>query len=166
MTSREAVGGRAWPSFVLKDKRYVKVLSLWLNSTFGILGYWWIANKGQAGRGSVTTSRLGSLLALDPRSLPSDGLTAADAFFESIKNSKLMDVHELAVDNVRAEIDDFIIDLVVPAPSRESARGALHTLRNKLASEPSICGGRSVGEPEDDDPDPGDDEEDEEGNGA
>ncbi len=33
--------------------------------------------------------------------------------------------------------------------SREGAK-ALHTLRNKLASEPSICGGRAIGEPYED----------------
>ncbi|QDP18691.1 hypothetical protein [Sphingomonas xanthus] len=156
VTSREAVGGRAWPSVVLHDKLHTNVISLWLNSTFGILSYWWIANKGQAGRGSVTTSRLESLAILDPTSLASEQLASADVFFDGIKASKLMDVHELAVDPVRAQIDDFIINLLVSGDARVTVRQALQTLRNKLAEEPSICGGRRVGEP-----DEGSDEEEE-----
>ena len=88
---------------------------------------------------------------MDPRSLSPTQLAAADAFFEAIKGSKLMDVHELAIDPTRARIDDFILSLVATGEAQEKAAATLQTLRNKLAAEPSINGGRVVvGEPTED----------------
>ena len=64
-TSKKTIGGRAWPSISLNSREEEKALTLWANSTFGILLHWWHANKQQAGRGSMGVSALGSLPILD-----------------------------------------------------------------------------------------------------
>ena len=139
-TSRESVGGRAWPSFLLHERSFERVLTLWFNSTLGIVTFWWLANKGQDGRGSVTTTRLGTLTSFDPRKLTPLEVSAADAFFESFKGRPLMDVHEIALDDARADLDEFVAEKLLKVPDLTIAKNALKVLRAKLADEPSITG--------------------------
>lgn len=149
LTKRLAVGGRAWPSFVLAEPRYEKALALWFNSSLGILSYWWLATKSQDGRGSVTTSRLGNLISIDPRSFSETKLQEIDTYFNVFKSKALLDIHECAADAHRAELDDFVARVILETGVGTSAASdGLQLLRAKLAAEPSIAGGRS-GEHED-----------------
>jgi len=52
-TKRKTIGGRAWLSISLSSQRHERALALWANTTPGLLLYWWLANKQQAGRGSI-----------------------------------------------------------------------------------------------------------------
>jgi hypothetical protein len=143
LTTREAVGGRAWPSFLLKDRKYEKALALWFNSTLGILSFWWLSSKSQDGRGSVTTSRLGELLCFDPRSLTASELVAVDAFFDAFKLKHLLDIHECASDPHRAELDLFVArQFLKESNNINQVENGLQLVRAKLALEPSISGGR------------------------
>ena len=60
LTPDPSLGGRAWPTFKMADESHEIVASLWANSTFGLLTYWWSANKAQDGRGSITTTQIQS----------------------------------------------------------------------------------------------------------
>lgn len=143
LTSRPAIGGRAWPSFRLNQSAFEKVVTLWFNSTLGILSFWWSANKTQDGRGSVTTSRLGEMASIDPRALSEESLVEADQFFEAFKTRQLMDVHEADVDLARADLDSFIAEhLLMAGEHLSQVRDGLQLLRSKLVVEPSIRGGR------------------------
>lgn len=51
LTAEPSIGGRAWPTFKMKDPAHDIIASLWCNSTLGLLSYWWMANKSQDGRG-------------------------------------------------------------------------------------------------------------------
>ncbi len=115
ITSRPAIGGRAWPSFRLNDRRYERVVAIWFNSTLGILSFWWSANKTQDGRGSVTTSRLEEMTSIDPTNLNEATLVEVDQFFETFKLKSFLDIHECAVDEARAEIDRFVADKLLGA---------------------------------------------------
>lgn len=141
-TSRESVGGRAWPSFVLQNRQYEKLLTLWFNSTLGVLSFWWIASKAQDGRGSVTTSRLAELTVIDPRTWTDTDLLVANNFFDAFKGKHLMDIHECASDPHRAELDEFVVrSLLKVDPADEiAADNGMQLLRAKLALEPSITG--------------------------
>jgi hypothetical protein len=143
LTSRAAIGGRAWPSFRLTDPRFEKAVALWFNSTLGILSFWWSANKTQDGRGSVTTSRLGEMASIDPRAFDEEMLAEADQFFESFKTRDLLDVHEASLDLARAELDVFVAKHLLKAGQQlHEVTDGIELLRSKLVNEPSIRGAR------------------------
>jgi len=144
-TSKKAIGGRAWPSISLKNAEQEKALTLWANSSLGILLHWWHANKQQAGRGSIGVSALDSLPVLDVTKLPPKALSNAVAMFEDMKHRELRPINEISHDAVRAEIDTRIATEVLGFPKElVKPDGPLALLRQKLALEPSITGGKSA----------------------
>jgi len=143
LTSKKTIGGRAWPSISLKNAEQEKALTLWANSSLGILLHWWHANKQQAGRGSIGVSALGSLPVLDVTELSPQALAKAVAIFDEIKHRELRPVNEISHDAVRAEIDTRIATEVLGfSPELVTPDGPLALLRQKLALEPSISGGK------------------------
>lgn len=145
LTDRPSIGGRAWPSFKLANRGFEKFSVIWFNSTFGILAFWWIANKAQSGRGSVTTSRLGDLTLPDPRGFSVEELEVIDAFYEKMKTKHINDIHECADDPVRSEIDNFVIDRLIRAKDKQDAYyEAIKLVRNKIALEPTVAGDRGT----------------------
>ena len=138
LTTRKAIGGRAWPSFNLTDETHEKLVCLWLNSSLGILSYWWAANRTQDGRGSVTTTQLGKIMCIDPRSLSEQQLKRVDAFFDKAKGLKLANANEIASDDSRKQIDNFFASEILGTSSDLIA--ALGVLRAKLERETTIQG--------------------------
>jgi hypothetical protein len=144
-TSRHTIGGRAWPSIGLKSIDEEKALTLWANSSLGILLHWWHANKQQSGRGSIGVSALGSLPVLDVTKLSKKALVEAVAIFEDMKHRELRPVNEIERDPVRAEIDTRMATEVLGFPAEwVTLEGPLALLRRKLSLEPSITGGKLV----------------------
>lgn len=127
----------------MKDVAHDIIASLWANSTFGILGYWWSANKAQDGRGSITTSQISKFSILDPRALTAANTKKAMTFFNSIKETALLPAYKLADDPVRAQIDDFILkELLDTGVAFSDTAIMLAMVRKKLSLEPSFNGGR------------------------
>jgi hypothetical protein len=144
-TSRRTIGGRAWPSISLNSADYEKALTLWANSSLGLLLHWWHANKQQAGRGSIGVSALDSLPVLDVTKLSKKTLSKAVAIFEDMKHRELRPVNEITGDSVRWELDVRLATEVLGFPSGlVKPDGPLALLRQKLALEPSISGGKLV----------------------
>jgi len=143
-TSKKTIGGTAWPSISLASIDQEKVLTLWGNSTLGILLHWWHANKQQAGRGRIGVAALASLPVLDVTKLSEDRLAKAAAIFDEMKYKELRPVNEIAQDAVRAEIDKRVATEVLGfSPEFVMPDGPLVLLRQKLALEPSITGSKS-----------------------
>ena len=69
LTPTRALGGTAWPNFLIKDPRDETVTVLWANTTLGLILFWWTGTTQQAGRSRLSISRLPDLLALDTRAL-------------------------------------------------------------------------------------------------
>lgn len=144
-TSRKTIGGRAWPSIQLANAEQEKALVLWANSSLGLLLHWWYANKQQAGRGSIGILALESLPVLDVTKLPTEALAKVAAIFDDLKHKELRPVNEIALDAVRAEIDNRLATEVLGFPPElAAADGPLALLRRKLALEPSIAGTKQV----------------------
>jgi hypothetical protein len=119
------------------------IASLWGNSTFGLLTYWWSANKAQEGRGSITTTQIPNFSILDPRHLGSSKEKKARTFFDSVKSQALNSAHQLAKDAVRIEIDEFILrELLDVGANLKDMAGMLAVVRKKLGLEPSFNGGK------------------------
>jgi hypothetical protein len=144
LTPEPSLGGRAWPTFKMKDAAFDTVASLWANSTLGLLTYWWSANKAQDGRGSITTTQIPKFPILDPRTFAAGTLKKAEEFYGLIKAKRLLPAHQLARDPVRAEIDEFVLEelLRVDAEHLMMFIKMMTTLRMKLGSEPSFNGGK------------------------
>jgi len=142
-TSKKTIGGRAWPSIKLASAEQEKALVLWANSSLGLLLHWWHANKQQSGRGTIGVSALESLPVLDVTKLSEEALAKAVAIFDEIKHKELRPVNEIAQDAVRVEIDTRLVTEVLGCPPELAAPdGPLVLLRQKLALEPSIAGGK------------------------
>ncbi|MHB8085745.1 MAG: DNA methyltransferase family protein [Dehalococcoidia bacterium] len=142
-TSKKTIGGHAWPTINLASAADEKALVLWANSTFGILLHWWHANKQQAGRGRIGVSALGSLPVLDVSKLSKKALSKAVAIFDEMKSRELRPVNEIDRDSVRHAIDARLCTEVLGiSPELTAPDGPLALLRQKLALEPSIHGGK------------------------
>jgi hypothetical protein len=142
-TSKKTIGGRAWPSVNLQTEDQEKALTLWANSTLGILLHWWHANKQQAGRGNIGVSTLASLPVLDVTQLTPQSLAKAVSVFDDMKHKELRPVNEIDKGDIRHEIDTRIcIEVLGFPPELVVTDGPLALLRQKLALEPSINGGK------------------------
>jgi hypothetical protein len=142
-TGRPTIGGNAWPSVLLNNRDQEKALTLWGNSSLGLLLHWWHANKQQAGRGRIGVSALSSMPVLDVSKLSKKALSTAVTIFDELKIRELRPINEIDRDPVRHEIDTRLCTEVLGLPFEITAPdGPLSLLRQKLALEPSIHGGK------------------------
>jgi len=112
------------------DDRHAKALTLWLNSTLGLILL--IANRVET-RGSwvkFNKPMLHRLPVLDTRKLKSTQLAELENAFDRLAEKPLQPLSQMANDQVRAEIDDAIC--------RALGLGDLTKLRRALAREPII----------------------------
>lgn len=144
-SSKKTIGGMAWPSIILSNAEQEKVLTLWGNSTLGLLLHWWYVNKQQAGRGRSGVAALTSMPVLDVTKLSREAFTRAVAIFDDMKHRELRPINEIAQDTVRAEIDMRLATEVLGFPTElTAADGPIALLRQKLALEPSITGSKAA----------------------
>jgi hypothetical protein len=102
-----------------------------------------MANKAQDGRGSITTTRIPTLITLDPRTVKLGCSEKAAVFYGTIKHKTLLPAHNLSTDPVRAELDEFVLrELVDCGPKLSTMVNMIEVLRKKLRAEPSFNGGR------------------------
>lgn len=135
------IGGRAWLSIKLPGPKLEKALVLWGNTTFGLLLYWWHANKQQPGRGTIGKNALHNLSILDVSSLSGKQIDEACKIFNDVSQKSLDPLHQIDSDSVREEIDTRFAQDVLNLPS--SAYGKpLDLLRSKLGAEPTVRGGK------------------------
>jgi len=142
-TPRRTIGGRAWLSLSLSSPELEKALVLWANTSFGMLLYWWHANKQQSGRGSIGKTQLLTLPILDVTKLTGRQLRAAVELFDSMSDKELKPLNEIDVDSIRKELDDsFAVKVLGLRREIIAAEGPLELLRLKLSREPSIRGAK------------------------
>lgn len=143
MTENPTIGGRAWPTFKSVEERHESIISLWGNSTLGLLTYWWLANKAQSGRGSITTSQIEKFSVLDPRALSANQLKKTAKFYRNMKEDKMKAAFEADEDAVRKKIDRFVLEnLLSVGLEIEQIMDVMDGLRSKLVLEPSFSGGK------------------------
>lgn len=150
-TKRRTIGGRAWISIRLASEEQEKALVAWANTTLGLLLHWYHANKQQSGRGNIGRTALQDLPILDVTTLTPKQLEAAVTIFDDLKRKTMLPFHELDKDPVRKELDiRFGAEVLsLPAAILQSG-GALELVRMKLAQEPSIRGGKTPDQAEQD----------------
>ncbi len=144
-TEQEAIGVDSMPNIVFEEKQiYDCVWSLWSNSTLGLLCYWLICGKQQAGRGRSSKTSLESMTTLDVRQLSTEALANAKRIFNELKHQKMLPFNQMDEDPVRHELDRLLLSEVlgITEAERPDVHEGLALLRKMLCQEPSIHGGK------------------------
>lgn len=144
MTPHPALGGRAWPSFELKgdfdSPNHEKALAVWLNTTVGLIGRWYISSRQQPGRSMLSILRIGDIPAIDLNALNGKQLAAMASIFEEYKESHLQPAYQIDTDKTRQAMDEAILCGVMELP--KDALESLQTLRSQWRAETSVRGHR------------------------
>ncbi len=148
LTPKPAIGGRAWPSFQptaeneAENENWEKALCVWLNSTLGLLGRWWVSNRQQKGRANLTVTTMGSIPVLDLRAISADQRRALAEVFDQFENRTMLPANEAYRDEARQELDEAVLCGVLDLPS--TILDPLSTLRLQWCAEPSVHGGKKT----------------------
>ena len=142
ITPEECIGGRAWPSFALETAAWEEAVALWMNTTLGLIGFWFAGTRQHQGRASLTITRLGDLVSLDPRSLTDGQLSVAGDVFERFRRRPLLPANEAYRDEARHELDEAVLCEVLGLPVEVLA--PLAVLCTQWCEEPSVHGGKST----------------------
>jgi len=148
LTPGKSVGGRAWPNYRLDgddDDEIVKreqLTALWMNTTLGLIGFWWLGTRQQQGRAVLTITRLGDLIAVDPRRLAPDQTHRASEIFDELAGRDLRPAHEAVADPVRHRLDEAVLQEVLGLSGEVLDR--LAVLREQWCAEPSVHGGKRL----------------------
>jgi len=147
VTPVETIGGRAWPNVRPHNKTHEAAIVLWANSTPGLLLWWHCGSRQQAGRASLTISRLPDLPVLDTRALSAKQHRLAARIFNRFKRKPFLPANEAYHDKNRHALDRALLVELLGLP--ESILQPLDLLRRKWCLEPSVHGGKKTRPPED-----------------
>lgn len=145
-TPQPCIGGRAWPNYMLHGTdadevaAHEKLVTLWMNTTLGLIGFWWLGTRQQQGRAVLTITRLEHLPSIDPRRLSTRQIQRAQEVFDEFASLDLNPAHEAAADPGRARLDKAVLGDVLGLPAE--AIKQLAVLREQWCAEPSVHGGK------------------------
>ena len=135
-TDEDVMGGRVWPSVVIGNARQEKALSLFSNSTLGILLYWWQSSRQQSSKATLKVSALPDFITLNPSKLTEEQLQRADAVFDEMREKTLRPAAEAGTDRQRARLDRAVLCDVLGL--EEALYECVRHLARALSAEPSI----------------------------
>ncbi len=145
MTDMPCIRGRAWPSVIIEEPDYEYAFALWCNSTLGLICHWWSSNHTQSGRGTTTITGIPLISTLHLASLSSEQHKTAKTVFEKLTDARLLSFDQIDEDPSRAQLDRFLlVDVLGLHPRLCEPNGPLVILRQKLAAEPQINGGKKT----------------------
>ena len=130
-TKEKALGGTQVPTIDVEEK-YEKVLTVWSNSTLGILCFWAHVPKQQLGRSKATKSGMIDMPILDFTKLSTKQLRKFDRVFDKFMHEPFDRIMNLDTDTVRHRLDAKVMEIL----GLEDVR--LDKLRQLLAREPSL----------------------------
>ena len=148
MTPDPAIGGRAWPNFILQDSAWEKFVALWANTTIGLLHAWWTGSRQHGGRAIFTVQRLPDLLAPDPRRLPKTALPHTKRLFDKFGAVPLLPANEAYRDANRQALDRAVLVELLGLPT--DILEPLSLLRRQWCAEPTVHGGKRSRPPDSD----------------
>ena len=134
MRSETNVLGRMWWPVRIGDVPIEKVLSVWLNSSLGILSLMVARNTTQGSWVQLKKADLGELPVLDPRRLSSSQLKRLAKLFDKVAHEEFERLSGMALCPARRSLDDGIAR-ILDLPD-------LGKLREMLASEPVVSNRR------------------------
>ena len=142
LTSKKALGGRAWSGYRCHDTNHEVSLLLFTNTTLGLIAHWWNGSRQQIGRSIQTVSMIPEMMTIDPRKFTAKQFAKAHEIFNRFKTQEFLPANEAYRDNVRIKLDEAVlVDLL--GLDRDILE-SLDLLRYKWSSEPSVHGGKST----------------------
>ena len=136
-TERSLHGGRAWLALRHKDEAVLCAMSLWFNSTLGMMVHWSQAGRQQLGRAGTQLGAINRMPCPNANKLTKAQLCKAATAFERLKARPLMPCNKAHEDAGRADIDCAVADVFgLPA---EAAK-IVSDLRALWTAEPSVRG--------------------------
>ena len=148
LTPEAALGGRAWPSFAPDPDRagerelWEKALCVWLNSTIGLVGRWWVSTRQQKGRANLTITTIGRIPSLDLRAMTPATIRSMADTFDQLEEREFLPANEAYRDPARHDLDEALARRVLHLP-REALVGVAR-LRVLWCSEPSVHGNKKT----------------------
>ncbi|MXZ30512.1 MAG: hypothetical protein F4X37_08300 [Acidimicrobiia bacterium] len=144
LTPSAALGGRAWPAFRPSPggadlrETWEKALCVWLNSTLGLIGRWYVSNRQQQGRAILSVTAIGMIPVPDLRRIPSHRIVAAAKGFDDLADEAMLPANEAYRDGTRVMVDERTLCGLLGRP--ESELSHLAVLRQQWCAEPSVHG--------------------------
>ena len=111
-----------------------------MNTTLGLIGRWWVSNRQQEGRSSLTVTTLGRIPVLDLSRVTPDQVSALADYCDEILHWTLLPVYLAREDQTRLQIDRVVLCEILGLS--EEVLEPLETLRNAWCDEPSVHGGK------------------------
>ena len=142
LTPTSALGGRAWPNFLMTDRRDETAAVLWANTTLGLMIFWWFGTTQQAGRSNLTISRLPNLPALDSRAMSDAQHARAQGIFEDFRARPFLPANEAYRDLTRQALDEAVLVELLGLP--RTVLDPLALLRTQWCGEPTVHGGKAT----------------------
>ncbi len=144
MTPDRVLGGRAWPGYKLTDPRHGAFLTLWMNTTLGLISFWVTGTRQQKRRALVTVTRQARIPVYDPRTLSDTQLDQAGHLYEELKAVRFLPANQADQDTARHRLDAAVLcDLLrlheQANVSADDFTNALAVLRTAWCSEPHIA---------------------------
>jgi len=115
---------------------------VWLNTTLGLLGRWYVSNRQQKGRANLTVTTMGNIPVLDLRAISAEQVRDLVDVFDEFEHRPMLPANEAYRDDARQELDERVLCGALGLP--ETILDPLTTLRMQWCSEPSVHGDKKT----------------------
>ena len=145
------LGGQAWPSFspIIPNssiqEKWEKAICVYLNSTLGLIGRWWVSSRQHPGRARLSVTSIGGIPVLDLRVLTAMGIDVIAEIFDEFSTLEFRPANEAFDDPARQALDDALTSRVLHLPV--GALAGIARLRDLWCREPSVHGNKSTRPP-------------------
>lgn len=138
VTTYKTLGGTAWPNFKLHKPHHERALLMWMNSTLGLMLFWWVGTLQQPGRARLSIQRHPDLPVMDVGALTDSQLAQADALCADFEGCAFLPANEAWRDEARQALDRALLIDLLGLPS--TIWTSLDLLRRQWCAEPSVYG--------------------------
>lgn len=136
MTPKKVIGGSGWSAFICDNESWNEPLVLWMNTTLGLISFWFKGTRQHQGRSRVHLGPLETLPVYDVRKLSPQQMKTAKNVFKEFSCRELLPANHANKDPVRQDLDEAVLLDVFGLP--RTIMEPLSVLREKWCREPSL----------------------------
>ena len=140
-TKTAVLGGTSWATLRHTNPQVLDAMTLWFNSTPGLMTHWSQAGRQQPGRAITRMAAIHGMPCPNAEGLTAQQLQRAQAHCAALLQEALQPARNAADDPVRQRIDDAVID-IFELP--DAARPLIAQWRTEWPQEPSVQGRRNL----------------------